>query len=118
MKIYRESNVLIITLDSVADYANASQIKSDIRDFIKESDRHVILDLTHLTFMDSSGVGVLISVLKSVDEMEGTLSLANPSDDIRFVLTMTKIEKLIPIYASVQEAKLDIPNRMSSTSEA
>jgi len=59
--------------------------------------RQVMLDLSAVTFMDSSGLGVLVNQLKEFRALGGDLTLRAPSPQTRKVLEITGLDRTIPI---------------------
>lgn len=68
-----------------------------------EKARMVVLSCADITFMDSSGLAALISVLKRLPA-GGQLRLAAPSASVRSMLALTRMDKVFPIHDSVAEA--------------
>lgn len=66
--------------------------------------RNVVLDLGAVEFMDSSGLGVLIAMLKRVSERGGDLVLARLPKKVRLVLEITRAYKIFRIFETVEEA--------------
>jgi anti-sigma B factor antagonist len=63
----------------------------------------VVLDLKELTFIDSSGLGVLVSLLKSIPP-GGRLRLAHAAANVKKLLEMTRLQAVLPSFGSVQDA--------------
>ncbi len=70
-----------------------------------ESSRHVILDLTNVSYIDSAGLGALIRAHVSLKRDGRTLSLAGVSEKARALLEMTDAVKIFPIYPTAADAK-------------
>jgi anti-sigma B factor antagonist len=68
-----------------------------------EKARMVVLSCADITFMDSSGLAALISVLKRLPA-GGQLRLAAPSASVRSMLALTRMDKVFSIHDSVAEA--------------
>ena len=68
-----------------------------------EKTRMVVLSCADVTFMDSSGLAALISVLKRLPA-GGQLRLAAPSASVRSMLALTRMDKVFSIHDSVAEA--------------
>jgi anti-sigma B factor antagonist len=68
-----------------------------------EKARVVVLSLGKVMFMDSSGLAALISVLKRLPS-GGQLRLASANSAIRSLITLTRLEKLLPVYDNVAAA--------------
>jgi anti-sigma B factor antagonist len=54
--------------------------------------------------MDSSGLGALVSCLKTAREADGDLRIANAGEQILMVLNLTNLDRILPSYSNVQEA--------------
>ncbi len=66
--------------------------------------RNVVLDLSLAAFIDSTGLGALIALLKRVSENGGDLSLAGLQKKARMVLEITRTHRIFEIYETVGEA--------------
>src|SRR5688500_664492 len=65
---------------------------------------HVVIDLTHVTFVDSSGLGALIVARNSAREGSGSMSLVSPPPMVRRLLGSTQLTDVFPIHDSLAEA--------------
>lgn len=66
--------------------------------------KRVVVDMGGVRFMDSSGLGALIGLLKRVAERGGELRLARPQSQVRTVLEITLAVNIVPIFPTVEEA--------------
>jgi anti-sigma B factor antagonist len=71
--------------------------------------RTVIMDLSGITFLDSSGLGALIALLKRTTESGGDIKLAGLRKEIRLVFEITRAYKIFDIFDSVEEALRVVP---------
>ena len=69
-----------------------------------EGKKNVIVDLARVKFMNSSGLGMLISALTTMRNSGGDLRLANAADRIQSLLIVTKLITVFQHFDSVQEA--------------
>ena len=69
-----------------------------------ETFRNIVLDCHGIDFMDSSGLGALIALLKRVSERGGDLKLARLTKKVRMVLEITRAYKIFQICDTVEEA--------------
>lgn len=67
--------------------------------------RHFIIDLSELKHINSSGLGVFITLLTKVRKKGGELVLVNPSEFIKNLLLITKLNSIFNTYESVAAAK-------------
>ena len=64
----------------------------------------IVVELSGVQFMDSSGLGALIGCLKSARESHGDLRIVAPSTQVSMVLKLSNVDKILSPYASVEEA--------------
>ncbi|MGC2659457.1 MAG: STAS domain-containing protein [Bryobacteraceae bacterium] len=83
------------------DTANA--LKSEIGKHVKLGATHIVLDLTAVTFMDNSGLGALVAILKMIGK-RGDLIVAGAQETVRTLFRVTRMEKVFPSYLTVEEA--------------
>ncbi len=71
---------------------------------------HVVLDLTAVPFMDSSGLGVIVACLKRLREIGGELALVSPpSSPPTKLLSLTGLDHAIPTHATLDQAVAAVP---------
>ena len=71
---------------------------------LDEEKSALVVDLERVTFMDSTGLGVLVSALKRVREMNGELRVVCTRRAILRVLEITGLDKVLSLYSSLDEA--------------
>ena len=76
----------------------------ELRNHIEQGTRHFIFDLRLAPDMDSAGVGFLVMCLTTVRRAGGELRLAAASSRVLYVLLITRLDTVFPIYGSVGEA--------------
>lgn len=100
-----EGDVFIIELKGeIMGGADAEKFRKIIYDAIEEDLVNIIIDLSNATWMNSSGLGMLISGLTTVRSSGGDLRLANMSERVRRPLEITKLESVFLTYGSVDNA--------------
>jgi anti-sigma B factor antagonist len=67
------------------------------------------LDFTEVTFMDSSGLGLLVVWLKALRDKGGRLCLAAAQQPVRDVLTLSAVDRVVDVYDTVDAAEEDMP---------
>ncbi|MGW2218950.1 STAS domain-containing protein [Nonomuraea sp. NPDC001684] len=93
----------LVTVSGELDATNADRLESAIRDAHRPG-RSVILDLGELTFMDSSGLHVLLRAHDDVHDTGGSLRLAAVRDIPARILQITGVWDTLHIHACVEEA--------------
>ena len=84
--------------------ADAPELKSVLADLVAAGRTKVVVDLEETTFLDSSGLGALVTIAKRVREAGGQIRLAGLNDDLRSLFELTKLDTLFAIYPGVEEA--------------
>jgi len=105
MKLIRnKSNVLKLNGEIVFD--NSNQIKVEIKQLIKDNElSQLIIDLSGVPLVDSSGIGVFISIFKNLREKNGQLVLTSPTEKVSRVMELTRINQIIKSYDNIEEAE-------------
>jgi anti-sigma B factor antagonist len=65
----------------------------------------LIVDLSGVDFLDSTGLSVLVKALKRIREADGSLDVIVSAERVAKVFRLTGLDKVIPLHASVQEAR-------------
>ena len=94
-----------ITLTGEVDVYTSPRLKEEIVDIVDGGCVNIIIDLEAVSFIDSSGLGVLVSGLRRVKEHGGTLRLVCTKDGILKIFRITGLDKVFPVFSSVAEAR-------------
>jgi anti-sigma B factor antagonist len=79
------------------DIASSDELRSALLALSEQGVRDVTVDLADLAFIDSTGLGALIRVLKHYRQQGGDLKLANPTRPVAKVLEITNLTKLFKL---------------------
>lgn len=105
LKTKKLEDILVIEVNGeIMGGADAEDFRNIIYEAIEEDNANVVIDLASASWMNSSGLGMLISGLTTTRSSGGDLRLANLSDRVRRPLEITKLESVFLIYTSVEEA--------------
>lgn len=83
---------------------DATLLHDTLYDYIKKEKRHVVIDLSQVDWMNSSGLGILIAGYTTLRNNDGMLKLANVTDKIHSLLTITKLGQVFEKFDSVDAA--------------
>ena len=99
-----EDGVLEIKLVGEIDHHSAVAVRSDIDELIFDlRPQKMILDLSEISFMDSSGLGLIMGRYALIKDFGGTLSLRAPTVAVMKILTLAGMERMIKIEKSIKE---------------
>ena len=96
--------VTAVRLSGHVDAENAADVKARLHELIAGGSVRLVLDLGELTFLDSSGLGVLVSCLRRCVAAGGDLCLAGVPDFAREILEITRLTRVFRLCATEAEA--------------
>ena len=99
-----EGGISVVVPTGRLDVAGAPALKDAISELVKNGPPRVVIDMEGISFVDSTGLGSVISALKQVRGSQGDLRLAAPNQQVRVVLELTTLDRVFPYYATVEEA--------------
>jgi anti-anti-sigma factor len=106
MEIQSEQHqqTLVISLAGSFDVLTAGQVQRTIGTQFDGGQQQVVLDLSRVDFMSSSGVRVLLSMVKKGRELGGDLRLAAAQPGAQRTLEISGLVRVLNVYPSVEEA--------------
>ena len=96
----------VLHLNGRLDMNTSSEVKSRIKELLDKQTKKMILNLARVDFINSSGLGVLVSLLRDVRLANSKLAITNPSPYVREIFEITQLINIFDIYES-EEAALD-----------
>ena len=78
--------------------------KDRLKALIADGNVHVVMDMGNVGFLDSQGLGALISGLKVLQQVEGSFILTNLSEPVEAVLRITRLIRVLDIQPTVEDA--------------
>jgi len=94
----------VVTVEGQLIVANRQELKQVVQDALDSGARHLLVDFTPTAYIDSSGLGALVSVNKKVREAGGELRLAGLNEDLRSLFELTKLDTLFVLADTPEEA--------------
>lgn len=86
------------------DAHNSGELKEQMLQLFDEGKCNLIIDLSTVRFIDSSGLGALVSGFKNASAREGSLKLCCLQPQVRSMFELTRLHRVFEIYASNDEA--------------
>jgi anti-sigma B factor antagonist len=90
----REGDRVVISVEGQLIAGNRQQLKEAVLPEIDRGARQFVIDFADTGYIDSAGLGVLVSLSKRIRESNGTLRLANLNEDLRTLFELTKLDTL------------------------
>ena len=103
--IVDEREVPIMKFNGEIVFENSNELKETAKEKIRETEyQNLIMDFEDVSFIDSSGIGFILSLFKFLREKEGSLVIANANDKIKKSFEITKLSQIINIFDTIDEA--------------
>ncbi len=80
------------------------QVVPLMRAHLVDCPSHLIFDLSRVTFMDASGLGILARSLRAAEQARGQVRVVGPTRQVRKMLAITQLDRAMLIFASLEEA--------------
>jgi anti-sigma B factor antagonist len=100
-----ENNVAVLTFKGdLLGEPDTTTVREKIRSLVADEVKHVIVDLGGVNYMNSSGLGTLISSLTTMKNAGGDLRLARIGDKVQNLFIITQLVKVFDTYETVERA--------------
>jgi anti-sigma B factor antagonist len=96
-------DVAVLAVSGEIDLWTAEEFRQALRR-LQATNERVVVDLSGVPFVDSSGLGVLVGGLKRARDIDGSLHLVVTSSAVRRVFTLTNLDQVMPLHESVADA--------------
>jgi len=94
----------VIQVTGDVDVYSAPKLRAQIVDLIDEGRSQLVVDMEAVTFIDSTGLGVLVGTLKRLRASSGELRLVATGDHVLRLLRITGLHRILGAYPSAEEA--------------
>lgn len=100
-----EGNILHLTFEGdLIGETNGPELVEIVNDLLSKGRNICLADITDVRYINSSGIGVLITILTKFRNKGGELYLINPSEHVKKLLIITKLQAIFNIVATKEEA--------------
>ena len=99
--------VTVIRGDGRLNMVSAPRLREAVTAAVAAGRPRIVIDLSGIEFMDSSGLGALVGCLKTARQAGGDLRIARPSSQVQMVLQLSNLDRILTSYATPEEAYRD-----------
>lgn len=96
--------IAVLTLQGRFNMVTAQPFRDEISKLVEEGSNRIVVDLNGVSSFDSSALGALIGGLKTTRQAGGDLRLSSPTEQVKLVLQLTNMDRVLISYNSVEEA--------------
>src|SRR5688500_5677631 len=102
--VKKQGDITVIDVEGQLIVGNRQELKQKVLEELEKGARKFLIDFSSTGYIDSSGLGVLVSLSKKIREQGGELRLANLNEDLRTLFELTKLDTLFHIATSREDA--------------
>ena len=103
-QIEAAGDVVVVAVVGQLVVGNRQEFKQSVLDEVERGARRILVDFSDTGYVDSSGLGALVSLTKRLREVGGELRLAALNEDMRTLFELTRLDTLFRLYGSRAEA--------------
>jgi len=99
-----KNGVLLVELQEEIDLFHANKLKLYFNKIFESAHKNIILNFQEVTYLDSSGIGALLSIFKETKKREIRVYFTNIHGSVKKVIELTKLDDYFPILRTEEEA--------------
>ncbi|MEY4683995.1 MAG: hypothetical protein RLZ25_454 [Pseudomonadota bacterium] len=100
----REGRTVLIVGEERLDASNSAELREIMLNLLEVGGQKLVIDLSQVNFIDSSGLGALLSGFKSANLRSGSLVLAGLQSRVQSMFELTRLHRVFEIFSSVDDA--------------
>ena len=101
--IEKKTNVDVIKCKGRLDVNSADNFRNKTNEVISSGSKKLAIDLAEVSFIDSSGLGALVAVLRAANQQGGSVKLFRLKPEIRMIIELTRLNKVFDIFNTEEE---------------
>jgi anti-sigma B factor antagonist len=98
------NGIVLVRAEGQLIVGNRQELKNLVTERLEAGERRFVIDFSRTGYIDSSGLGALVTISKQVREQGGEMRLAGLNDDLRTLFELTKLDTLFAISNSAEQA--------------
>lgn len=99
-----EKSTLLVETDGELDHHSAQKLRREIDSVLDRGAKNVVFDFSGLSFMDSSGIGMIMGRYKRVSKRGGRVIIAAPRPQVKRIIEMAGLTQIVQVEPNVKKA--------------
>jgi anti-sigma B factor antagonist len=108
------NSVMVLTPAGRLDITTAWQFRLKLQECISKLSRHIIVNLSQVNFIDSSGLTSLVAGMRDADKVKGSFRICNVHPEAKLVFEVTMMDTVFEIFDTEEEALEGVPRSIAS----
>lgn len=96
--------VVVFVKEERLDANNSEELKAELNRLFESGNTNLVVDLKQVRFIDSSGLGVLVSGFKNASTRQGSLKLSALQTQVKSMFELTRLQRVFDIFPTVDDA--------------
>ena len=116
-KIYTNQDgrtIIVLKPTDRLDITTAWQFRLKLQECISKLSRHVVVNLSQVNFIDSSGLTSLVAGMRDADKLKGSFRICNVHTEAKLVFEVTMMDTVFEIFETEEEALEGVPRSIAS----
>lgn len=102
------TNFQVIEVSGILDGIRGNQLRREISELIADGNNIVLLDMNSVTFMDSSGLGSLVSAMQMLRSVNSQLFICSMNDQVKMLFELTKMNRIFQTFINQDDFKRQV----------
>lgn len=114
LTVRRVDSIPVLNLSGDVDEFTCAKLRDTIHNLLDAGEFNLVIGVSGVNYIDSSGLGTLVGGLRSVAEHEGGLAISGSNPQIQRVLSITGLNKIFPLYEDDRSAVESLKSKQDS----
>lgn len=102
--VREENDITILNLSGRLDLASGTTLKEQVKELFNQNKSSFHFNLAEVEFINSSGLGSLVSIMKEIRLRKGRLTLSNLASYVQEIFDITQLSHIFEIFGTEEEA--------------
>lgn len=108
------TTVIVLTPSGRLDITTAWHFRLKLQECISKVSRHLVVNLSQVNFIDSSGLTSLVAGMRDADKVKGSFRICNVHPEAKLVFEVTMMDTVFEIFETEEEALEGVPRSMAT----
>lgn len=104
VKSEKQGKITVLKCTGSLDAESIAAFKKTTQKLVDDGNHYFVIDATGLTFIDSMGLGAIISLMRRVQADRGEIKIAGLTPDVRMIFELTRLHRVFDLCATTGEA--------------
>lgn len=98
IEVEKKNEVAVVSVSGSLDVSVQKNLKEELQQISETQEKDIILDLSQVSFIDSSCLGAMVALAKQLRQNRGDIKLTHLNDDVRSIFQITRLDKVFEIF--------------------